>query len=65
MPAYSTTGFEHRIAADAPDLSASQVKRLAKKIAWRAAHMQEEFDYYAALRILGIYSDPTAKEAAA
>lgn len=59
----STTGFEKRIAAEVPDLSRGQVKKLAHKLAKRAAAMQEEFDFYDALRVLGISSDPTARDA--
>ena len=29
----------------------------------RAERMQEEFDFYEGLRVLGIQSDPTAREA--
>ena len=59
----STTGFEKRIAAEVPDLSRGQVKKLAARLAKRAATMQEEFDFYAALRILGVSPDPTARDA--
>ena len=59
----STTGFEKRIAAEVPDLSRGQVKKLAARLAKRAATMQDEFDFYAALRVLGISSDPTARDA--
>lgn len=59
----STTGFEKRIAAEVPDLSRGQVKKLAARLAKRAAVMQEEFDFYAALRVLGISADPTARDA--
>lgn len=59
----STTGFEKRIAAEVPDLSRGQVKKLAARLAKRAAVMQEEFDFYAALRVLGISTDPTARDA--
>ncbi|MGP9682022.1 hypothetical protein [Brachybacterium sp. AOP3-A1-3] len=59
----STTGFEKRIAAEAPDLSRGQVKKLAARLARRAADMQEEFDFYECLRILGMTSDTTARDA--
>lgn len=61
----STTGFEKRIAAAAPSLSRGQVKKIARKLAHRAERMQtvEEFEH--ALKILGIYSDPTARDAVA
>ena len=56
----TTTGFEKRIAATCPHLSRSKVQRLALKLAKRAERMQEEFDFYDQLRILGIQADPTA-----
>lgn len=61
----SMTGFEKRIAAAAPNLSRGQVKKIARKLAHRAERMQtvEEFEH--ALKILGIYSDPTARDAVA
>ena len=61
----SMTGFEKRIAAAAPSLSRGQVKKIARKLAHRAERMQtvEEFEH--ALKILGIYSDPTARDAVA
>lgn len=59
----SVTGFEKRIAAECPDLTRRQVKNLAGMIAKRAAAMQEEFDFFACLRILGMSSDTTARDA--
>lgn len=59
----STTGFEKRIAEFAPHLSRGQVKKIARKAAARAEQMQTEHDFYDALRILGISSDPTALKA--
>ena len=56
----STTGFEKRIAAAAPNLSRWQVKKIARKLAHRAERMQTEHDFYGALRVLGIHPDPTA-----
>lgn len=56
----STTGFEKRIAAAAPDLSRGQVKKIARKLAHRAERMQTVTDFYDQLRILGIHPDPTA-----
>lgn len=63
MPEISTSGFEKRIAAEAPHLSKGQVKKAAKRIAWRAANMQAEHDFYESLRILGIITDATARDA--
>ena len=59
----STTGFEKRIAEYAPNLSRGQVKKIARKVAARAERMQTEHDFYDALRVLGISSDPTARKA--
>lgn len=59
----STHGFEKRISDAAPQLSRGQVKKIAKKLAYRAEQMQTEHDFYAALRILGVSSDPTARKA--
>ena len=56
----STTGFERRIADAAPDLSRGQVKKIARKLAHRAEKMQTIEEFYTALRILGVSSDPTA-----
>lgn len=59
----STTGFEKRIADAAPNLSRGQVKKIARKLTHRAERMQTVEDFYAALRVLGISSDPTARDA--
>lgn len=61
----STTGFEKRIAEAAPDLSRGQVKKIARKLAHRAERMQTVEEFERALRILGVYSDPTARDALA
>lgn len=61
MPTH--TGYKHRLLADAPWLSEGQAKRLAKRLMWRAEHMQEQFDWYAELKVLGIHDDNTAREA--
>ena len=61
------TGFEKRIRAYADEhfipLSRSKAQRLALRIAKRAQAMQELFDFERELRILGIASDPTARDA--
>ena len=59
----STTGFEKRIAAEVPSFSRGQAKKAAKKLAWMAQNMRETFDFFEGLRILGIISDPTARDA--
>ena len=63
MPENTTTGFERRIARECPSLSRGQVKAAAKKIMFIAQNMQETFDFYQGLRILGLLSDPTARDA--
>lgn len=65
MPAavHTASGFEKRIAAAAPELSKSKVQRLAIKMAKRAAAMQEQFDFFECMRILGMSSDTTARDA--
>ena len=61
------SGWEKKITAYAVDqlipLSRGQVKRMALKIHKRAEHMQAELTFEQALRILGIHSDPTARDA--
>ena len=69
MPEINITGYKSRIRNDFPALSESQVKRLAKKVAWRVENMTRfvgatDADMYeTALRILGIHADPTARDA--
>ena len=45
------------------ELSASKAQRLAVRIARRAERMQQEFDFYEHMRILGMTSDTTARDA--
>ena len=69
MPEINITGYKARIRNDFPALSESQVKRLAKKVAWRVENMTrfvgatQDDMYETALRILGIHADPTARDA--
>lgn len=69
MPEINTTGYENRIRNDFPQMSRSQAKRLAKKVAWRVENMtrfvgaNQDDMYEAALRVLGIHADPTARDA--
>ena len=69
MPEINTTGYKARIRNDFPQLTRSQAKRLAKKVAWRVENMTrfvgatQDDMYEAALRILGIHADPTARDA--
>lgn len=70
MPEINATGFEKRLEVEAPHLSKGQRKAAAKRIAWRMQHATEFVDapietvYEAGLRILGIHSDVTARDAA-
>lgn len=59
----TVTGYEKRISEANPHLSKGAVKKLAAKVADRARTMQAEFDFFESLRILGISSDPTARDA--
>lgn len=59
----SATGFERRISEACPHLSRGQVKKIARKLAYRAERMQTVHDFYDQLRILGIYADTTAYQA--
>ena len=45
------------------ELSASKAQRLAVRIARRAERMQQEFDFFEHMRILGMTSDTTARDA--
>lgn len=67
VPENSLTGFKRRIAAYAFDngveLGSSKISRLATRIKKRADVMQDEFDFYESLRVLGIHTDSTARDA--
>lgn len=67
MSAPSLTGWKNKIReycdANGIDKSDSQVSRMATKICKRMAAMNEEIDFYTALRILGMSSDTTARDA--
>ena len=45
------------------DKTDSQISRMAVKITKRMSAMNEELEFFEALRILGILSDPTARDA--
>lgn len=45
------------------ELSSSKAQRLAVRIARRAEKMQQEFDFFEHMRILGMTSDTTARDA--
>lgn len=57
------TGYEKKIKEAVPDIKDGKARRLATKVAKRAAAMQEEFDFFESLRILGITTDTTARDA--
>lgn len=67
MSSMTLTGWKHRIReycdANAIDKSDSQVSRMASKISKRMAAMNEELDFFEAMRILGMSSDTTARDA--
>lgn len=57
------TGYQKKIMDAVPDMKKSKAEKLAHKIAKRAVAMQEQFDFYESLRILGLISDTTARDA--
>lgn len=63
----SAKGYTWKIvaycAANNIPLTDSKADRLGVRMKRRADKMQAEFDFYEALRILGISSDPTARQA--
>ncbi|AIY01172.1 hypothetical protein ART_1573 [Arthrobacter sp. PAMC 25486] len=64
MPENDTaTGFKNRIIEAVPGVNHNFAARCANRIKRRADRMQEEFDFYESLRILGLVSDTTARDA--
>ena len=69
MPEINTTGFERRIAEANPGLKRGKVQRLALKItkrmdaATRFAGSTDAEVYEIGLRILGLHTDATARDA--
>ena len=63
----SASAFQARIidhcVAHGIEITNGKARKLSIRLARRAERQQEEFDFFAALRILGIQSDPTAREA--
>lgn len=59
----TTTGYQKKIMEAVPGIKKSKAEKLAHKIAKRAAFMQTEFDFFEALRILGMVTDTTARDA--
>lgn len=65
--AITATGYRNRLLEEAPALGIQMSKKQAEKIGIRIARRIEsqmvELDFYEALRIMGIISDPTARDA--
>jgi hypothetical protein len=65
--AITATGYRNRLLEEAPALGIQVSKKQAEKIGIRIARRIEsqmvELDFYEALRIMGIISDPTARDA--
>lgn len=57
------TGYQKKIEEAVPGIKDGRARRLALKISKRAAAMQEQFDFYESLRILGVITDTTARDA--
>jgi len=57
------TGYQKRIMQAAPHVSKSKAEKLAHKIAKRFDRMTTEHEFFEQLRILGVISDPTARDA--
>lgn len=57
----TATGYKNRMIA--LGVNENLAKRLAKRLVYRAQMMQEELDFYAELRILGVQVDPTPVQA--
>lgn len=66
-PGGTATGYKMRILAhclaEGIEITSSKAQRLAVRIARRAEAMQEQHDFYESLRVLGIYTDTTARDA--
>lgn len=65
--AITATGYRNRLLEEAPALGIQMSKKQAEKIGIRIARRIEsqmvELDFYESLRIMGIISDPTARDA--
>lgn len=63
----SASGFKNRLIDEAPKLginiNPNQAAKLGIKLARRAERMAVETDFYESLRILGLISDTTARDA--
>ena len=57
------TGYQKRIMEAAPDVGKNKAERLAIKLVKRQERMQEQFDFYESLRIFGVITDTTPRDA--
>lgn len=57
------TGYQKRILEAAPEVGKNKAERLAIKLAKRQERMQETFDFYESLRIFGVITDTTPRDA--
>lgn len=61
--------FKNRLIAEAPNIGVTvttgQAAKMGIRLARRAERMAEQFDFYESLRILGLISDTTARDAVA
>lgn len=60
---FTATGFKNRIIEANPGINVRYAERVANRLKRRADRMQERFDFDRELRILGIISDPTSRDA--
>jgi hypothetical protein len=57
------TGYQKRILEAAPEVGKNKAERLAIKLVKRQERMQEQFDFYESLRIFGVITDTTPRDA--
>ena len=57
------TGYQKRILEAAPQLGKNKAERLALKLVKRQERMQEQFDFDESLRIFGVITDSTPRDA--
>jgi len=57
------TGYQKRILETAPEVGKNKAERLAIKLVKRQERMQEQFDFYESLRIFGVITDTTPRDA--
>ena len=57
------TGYQKRILEAAPAIGKNKAERLAIKLVKRQERMQEQFDFYESLRIFGVITDSTPRDA--